>query len=74
MRRKMLRLMLPMLLVAASATGVLAPREVNAGGRVCDYYCVDPGATCCFTCYWMGGSCVCPQNCSIGPIEPDPNG
>lgn len=68
MRRKMLRFMLPLLAVAASVTGMLTPKEVNAAAGICNYYCIDPWLTCCFTCHWRGGSCVCPEFCSIDPL------
>jgi hypothetical protein len=63
MRRKFLRLAL--LVSAFIVGGVVGPREASAVRGVCNYYCVDPELTCCITCYWMGGSCVCPEFCTI---------
>ena len=61
------KLMFPLLVLVASLTGVLAPKQGDAALRVCNYYCLDPELACCITCYWQGSSCVCPDSCVIGP-------
>lgn len=63
MRTKIMRLALLGFVVTAGVWSTLSPREANAFGGVCDYYCLDPGLTCCITCHWMGSSCVCPEYC-----------
>lgn len=62
----MLLFLLPVLALAASLTGLVAPRQAQAL-EVCNYFCIDPGLTCCFTCYRIGSQCVCPEYCSIDP-------
>ena len=62
MRKSFLRLVL--LVSAIAVGGGLSPKAANAFGGVCDYYCLDPELTCCITCYWMAGSCVCPEYCT----------
>ena len=66
MKRNALRLFLLVSAVVVSLGG-LSPKEANAGGLVCNYFCVDPELTCCITCHWMAGSCVCPEFCSVDP-------
>lgn len=63
MRKRILKLTLPMLVLAAGLGGLLSPRQADAARQVCSYFCIDPELTCCFTCYWVGGSCVCPESC-----------
>ncbi len=62
MRKSVLRLGL---LVLAVAVGGLSPKAANATAGVCNYYCLDPELTCCITCHWMAGSCVCPEFCTF---------
>ena len=66
---RLLKLMFPLMVLAASLAGVLAPRPAEAA-FVCNYYCLNQAATCCITCHWFNGSCVCPDTCTIGP-NPD---
>lgn len=63
MRAKFSRLILLVLVIPVGVWGALSPREASAWGGVCDYYCLDPGLTCCITCHWAGSSCVCPELC-----------
>ena len=65
MRKKLLKLAAPLVLLAACLTGPLAPQKAEAAGGVCRYYCLDPQLTCCITCYRMGSSCVCPDHCTF---------
>jgi hypothetical protein len=64
MKRNALRLFL---LVSAVVVGLggLSPKPASAAFGVCNYYCLDPELTCCITCHWMGGSCVCPEFCTV---------
>ena len=66
MKRNALRLFLLVSAVVVSL-GSLSPKEANAVGAVCNYYCLDPGLTCCITCHRVGGSCLCPEFCTIDP-------
>jgi hypothetical protein len=65
MRAKFLRSVLLVSAVIMGSWGMLSPREASAALGVCNYYCLDPELTCCITCYRMGGSCVCPDFCTI---------
>ena len=69
MRKKLLQFLIPVSAVIVGLTGMLNPREASAAGRVCNYYCLDPQLTCCITCYWVGGSCVSPEYCTIEPLD-----
>ena len=71
MRKKLLLFMIPVLALVA---GLESPKAANAAGRICNYYCLDPQLSCCITCYWAGGQCLCPEYCTTEPIEPSPEG
>lgn len=68
MRAKSLRLALLVFVVIVGVWGTLSPREAIAGG-VCNYYCLDPELTCCITCYRAGSACLCPEYCTVEPID-----
>ena len=67
MGKKLLKFLIPVLAIIAGLEGMLSPRQASADGEVCRYYCTDPALTCCITCYRIGGSCVCPATCTVGP-------
>lgn len=64
---RLLKLAFPLLVLVAALAGVLVPNRAEAALGVCNYFCLDPGLTCCITCHWRGGSCVCPDFCTIEP-------
>jgi hypothetical protein len=66
MRKRLIKICLPLMVLAMSLGGLFSPREARAFGGVgvCNYFCLDPELTCCITCYWEeAGQCVCPQYC-----------
>ena len=65
MRKALLKLCLPVMVLALSLGGLFTPKPATALGGVCNYFCLDPELTCCITCHWMAGQCVCPEFCTI---------
>jgi hypothetical protein len=63
MRKQMIKIGLPLMILAMSLGGLLSPREAQAYSGVCNYFCLDPELTCCITCHWMASQCVCPEYC-----------
>jgi hypothetical protein len=62
MRKKISMLIVALAVLAGGV--LLAPKEASAFER-CPPYCWDPACTCVFHGWWMGGSCVYEDFCTV---------
>ena len=67
MRKKIVKLVLGLSVLAGALAAGVAPKAANAAAGTCPTYCCDPNCLSIRPCFRVGASCICREFC-------EPNG